>query len=95
VGFDRKCFGRQRVAEVLRPFLHVHGEIVDVRSHMADLAANGSGANDATLVKKATLVIRAETELVPVIETVRYAVADRIDQQEAICSERTQAPKRK
>jgi hypothetical protein len=67
----------------------IYTEMLDIQSFSAELTRDDRfTGNAAHLASDATIVIRGETELLPVLETLKYAVADRIDYEEAACLKR-------
>jgi hypothetical protein len=64
----------------------IYIEMDSIQSYSSDLtSADRFTVDTATLARNATIVIRGQTELVPVLETLKLAVADRIDVEEATC----------
>jgi hypothetical protein len=64
----------------------VYTEMLDLESYI-DSVTNGERIYEQPrdIVVAATASVRAKTELLPVVETLRYAAADRIDAEEARC----------
>ena len=62
--------------------------MLQVQSECTDLTREDRFKGEAmNLARDAVVVIRGQTELMPVLETLRYAVAERIDVDEASCLE--------
>lgn len=67
----------------------VYTEVLDIDSYIDSVATEDRLRNKpANVIKAATALVNARTELVPAIETVKYGVADRIDAEEAQCLSR-------
>ena len=72
----------------------IYTEMLNIQSYSSDLTREGRFNSDtANLARDATLVIRGQTELLPIVETLQYAVSDRIDAEEAACQKRSKAKK--
>jgi hypothetical protein len=73
----------------------IYTEMLDIQSYSNDLTREDRLNGDAaTFAQNAVVIIRGQTELLPVIETLKYAVADKIDAEEAACLKKTGAKKR-
>jgi hypothetical protein len=72
----------------------IYTEMLNMQSYSSDLTREDRfNSNTASLAKDATLVIRGQTELLPIVETLQYAVSDRIDAEEAACQKRSKVKK--
>jgi hypothetical protein len=64
----------------------IYTEMLDLQSYMESVTQEERiREQPRSVLDAAVVLIKAQTELLPVIETLRYAAADRIDAEEARC----------
>ncbi len=72
----------------------IYTEMLDIQSYSTDLTRDDKFKGEtASLAQDGVIVIRGQAELVPVLETLKYAVADRIDVEEATCRKSSRVAK--
>ena len=64
----------------------IYTQVNDIQSYISSVTSEERlRGQSSSILNAATTVLRAGTELLPIGQTLQYAVADRIDAQEADC----------